>query len=104
MEEELDIKSTDYWFKVAEFLQQNWGVIESTESGCTVYFFGDTAGVFDQIDFQSIQEAEEALRRNGFARYGEDTKAQEFIAKPKPPFRRRPHPNGPIYSSGRYWH
>ena len=104
MEEEFDINNTDYWFKVVEFLQQNWGVIEESEAGCTVYFFGDTAGVFDQLDFGSIWDAEEALKANGFARYEEDNKAQEFIAKPKPPFRRRSHPNGRIYSSGRYWH
>lgn len=103
MEEELEILNTDFWFKIVEFLQQNWGVIEESDSGYTVYFFGDTAGVFDQIDFTSIQEAEAALRRNGFARYAEDKNVQDFIAKPKPPFHRRPHPNGPIYSSGRYW-
>ena len=103
MEEIPNITNTDYWFKVVEFLQQNWGVIETTESGCTVYFFGDTAGIFDQIDFNSVSEAEAALRRNGFGKYEEDKKAQEFIAKPEPPFQWQPHPNGPIYSSGRYW-
>ena len=104
MDDELNIKNTDFWFKIVEFSQQNWGVIEITRSGCTVYFFGDAAGVFDQLDFHSIQEAEYALRRNGFARYEDDKNVKEFIAKPKPPFRRQPHPNGPIYSSGRYWH
>ncbi len=97
------ITSTDYWFKVVEFLQQNWGVIEEGKSGCTVYFFGDTAGIFDQIEFDSVSEAEEALKRNGFAKYEDDKKAQEFIAKPEPPFHTQPHPNGPIYSSGRFW-
>lgn len=103
MEEEFSISNTDYWFKVVALLQHSWGVIEETESGCNVYFFGDTAGVFDKIDFRSVQEAEEALRRNGFTRFEENKKAKEFIAKPKPPFRKQPHPNGPIYSSGRYW-
>jgi len=103
MEEVVDIKNTDYWFKVVDFLQHNWGVIEETGSGCIVYFFGDTAGVFDQLSFQSGEEAKEALRRNGFARYAEDKQAQEFIAKPSPPFHKQPHPNGPIYSSGRFW-
>ena len=103
MEQLPNITNTDYWFKIVEFLQQNWGVIETTESGCTVYFFGDTAGVFDRIDFGSISDAEAALKLNGFSRYDEDKKAQEFIAKPKPPFRMQPHPKGPIYSSGRYW-
>lgn len=103
MDDKINIKSTDYWFKVVEFLQQNWGVIETTDSGCTIYFFGDTAGVFDQLEFSSVDEAETALRRNGFARYDDDKKAQEFIAKPRPPFHRQSHPNGPIYSSGRFW-
>lgn len=103
MEQVPNIRNTDYWFKVVEFLQQNWGVIEATESGCTVFFFGDTAGIFDQIDFGSISDAEAALKRNDFSRYDEDKKAQEFIAKPEPPFRIQPHPNGLIYSSGKYW-
>ena len=60
-----------------------------------MYFFGDTAGVFDQLDFHSIQEAEYALRRNGFARYEDDENVQEFIAKPKPPFRRQPQSKWP---------
>jgi hypothetical protein len=103
MEQSPNITNTDYWFKVVEFLQQNWGVIEVTASGCTVYFFGDTAGIFDKIGFSSISDAEAALKRNGFSRYEDDKKAQELIAKPTPPFRMQPHPNGPIYSSGRYW-
>lgn len=103
MEEEFNITNTEYWFKIVKFLQQNWSDIKETDSGCTVYFFGDTAGIFDQLDFHSISEAGEALKRNVFARYDEDKKAQEFIAKPNPPFRKQPHPHGPIYSPGRYW-
>lgn len=104
MEENYNITNTDYWFKVVEFLQQNWAVIEPKEGNtCIVYFFGDTAGVFDQLEFASQNDAEEALERNGFKKYSDDAKAQEFIAKPEPPFREQPHPNGPIYSSGRYW-
>jgi len=68
-----------------------------------VYFIGDTSGVFDEIKFNSKAEAEEALKRNGFSAYSEDKKAQEFIAPPKEPYHRREHPNGPIYSSGKYW-
>jgi len=102
--DEFNFKSTDYWFKIVEFLQQNWAVIEPNDSdACRVYFFGDTSGVFDQLDFESIEEAEKALIRNGFRKYDDDKKAQEFIAKPHPPFRKPPHPNGPIYSSGKFW-
>lgn len=101
----LKFASQDYWFKIVEFLQQNWAVIEPSEAGtCTVYFFGDTSGVFDEMDFDNAEAAETALRRNGFKCFDEDADAQEFIAKPQGPFERRPHPNGPIYSSGRFWH
>jgi hypothetical protein len=100
---EVKITSRQYWFKIVEFLQQNWALIDPTERGVIVYFFGDTSGVFDEISFNSQQEAEAALRRNGFRLYTEDAKVHEFIAAPNAPFTRRPHSNGPIYSSGRYW-
>jgi hypothetical protein len=101
----VEICSRDYWFKIVEFLQQNWALIDeiSDGKGCTVFFFGDTSGVFDRLSFSSVSEAEQALRRNGFARFAEDKKAQEFIGIPQPPFHEHPHPNGPIYSSGRFW-
>jgi len=54
------------------------------------------------MKFTSEQEAQRQLKQNGFGRYPEDIKAQEFIGVPKPPFYRDSHPNGPIYSSGRY--
>jgi len=103
MEITVKIKSTDYWFKVVDFLQQNWAIIEEIKGGYTVYFFGDTAGIFDQLDFESISEAKIVLNRNGFGRYEADKGAQEFIVKPKPLFYMRAHPSGAIYSSGRYW-
>ena len=74
----VEIKSRDYWFKIVEFLQQNWALIDQ-------------------------QDSIRALKRNGFKRFADDTETQEFIAQPEPPFSRRPHPNGLIYSSGRYW-
>ena len=80
------IKSRDYWFKIVDYLQQNWALIDETTDGCVVFFFGDTSGVFDRLTFISVEEAETALRRNGFARFTEDKKVQEFIAIPKPPF------------------
>lgn len=101
---EIIIKSRDYWFKVVEFLQQNWALIDKTKNGnFIVYFFGDTSGVFDQLNFNSIAEAERGLIRNGFRLYDEDLESQKFIACPKPPFYWREHPNGSIYSSGRFW-
>ena len=102
----VDIRSRDHWFKVIEMLQQNWALIEPFADGTkvSIFFFGDTAGVFDRLILSTRQEAECALRRNGFRRYDEDIEAQKFLAKPSPPFRERPHANGPIYSSGRFWH
>jgi hypothetical protein len=100
---EIEIKSRDYWFKIVEFLQQNWALLDQTDEGVVVWFFGDTSGVFDEMTFPSEAAASKALQRNGFKRYAEDPKAHDFIAIPKPPFVRRAHANGRIYSSGRFW-
>ncbi len=99
----VDITSRDYWFKIVEFLQQNWALIDRIDDGVVVWFFGDTSGVFDDMSFPSEVAAVEALERNGFRRYAEDPRAREFIGIPKPPFHRHPHPNGRISSSGRLW-
>ena len=106
MSDTVEIQSRDYWVKVVEMLQQNWALIETGEaasSGARVFFIGDTSGVFDEMSFQSGDDAVHALRKNGFRRYADDLDLESFIGPPKPPFRRSEHPNGPIYSSGRYW-
>lgn len=99
------ISSQDFWFKVVGMLQQNWALIEHTPSTdeVTVYFIGDTSGVFDQLAFATEAEAREALRRNGFERLEESPESKRFLTPPSAPFHHRPHPNGPIYSSGRFW-
>ncbi len=103
-DEEVKINSRDYWFKIVEFLQQNWALIDEVEdNNFIVYFFGDTSGVFDQIEFPTLAQAEQGLTRNGFRRYIEDLQSQKFIACPNPPFHWREHPNGLIYSSGKFW-
>ena len=99
----MQIASRDYWFKVVEMLQQNWALIDPAERGVTVFFLQDASGMFDQLAFTSVQEAEEALQRNGFRRFAEDAEAQGFLAPPEPPFHPVEHPNGRIYSSGRFW-
>ena len=99
----IEIRSREYWFKIVGFLQQNWALIDATPEGSTVFFFGDTSGVFDRLCFPSVAEAEKALRRNGFARLSEDREAQKLMGIPQPPFHEGPHPNGPIYSSGKFW-
>jgi hypothetical protein len=100
----VDIESRDYWFKVVDFLQQNWALCDIRPSAeVTVWFIGDTSGVFDELCFPTAEDAQLALRRNGFSRYVDDQRAQQMFAPPGPPFIRRSHPNGPIYSSGRFW-
>jgi hypothetical protein len=91
------------WFKIVEFLQQNWAVIVEQNNGVLIVFYGDTCGVFDEILFSSEAEAAKALKRNGFSKFMEDQEAQNFIGLPRGTFEERPHPNGRIYSSGRYW-
>jgi hypothetical protein len=103
MSDTVTIQSRDYWFKVIEMLQQNWALIEPTAQGVTVYFVNDTSGVFDEMTFESSASAEIELRLNGFRRFVDDERARSFLHCPQPPFTRRPHPSGPIYSSGRFW-
>jgi uncharacterized protein (TIGR02452 family) len=104
MTDAVHIESRDYWFKVVEMLQQNWALIDQLPDGsCKVFFVHDNSGVFDEMEFASNDEATAALARNGFSSYADDSKVQEFICSPKPPFHRDVHRNGPIYSSGQFW-
>ena len=91
------------WFKIVDFLQQDWAVIIDDEESALVVFYGDTCGVFDEISFASEDEATEALIRNGFAKYIEDGEAPGFISLPRGKFHEQEHPDGRIYSSGRVW-
>ena len=104
-DQQIEIHSREYWFKVVEMLQQNWALIDkdAESDACTVFFINDASGVFDRLRFSTVKEAMRALQRNGFAGYAKDKEAQEFIAPPLPPYYAAQHPNGPIYSSGRYW-
>ena len=98
-----DEDAKDPWFKVVEFLRQNWAVVIGQNDFSLVVFYSDTCGIFDEISFDNDTDAETALRRNGFQKYLEDDRANEFIGLPRGDFRESPHPNGKIYSSGRYW-
>jgi len=93
----------DPWFKVVEMLQQNWAIVIPTRLGVRVVFYGDTCGVFDELEFPLEQAAETALRRNGFGKFSEDPEAAKRLSVPKGEFYWRDHPNGRIYSSGRFW-
>jgi hypothetical protein len=104
MNEELVIASRDYWVKVVDMLQELWALIEPREgNGCTVYFILGDNTVFDELPFMDEKEAKASLRRNGYWVYADDKESQEFIVPPESPFFRGEHPNGPIYSSGRFW-
>jgi len=98
-----EIKSTNYWFKIVEFLQVNWALIEECEDGTArVSFIDDTSGTFDEIVFLTLERAVNELMDNGFDLYSEAKHVHNFLSPPQPPFKVAPHPNGPIYSSGRY--
>jgi hypothetical protein len=106
MSDIVEIQSRDYWVKVVGMLEQNWALIETHDAASTgvrVFFIGDTSGVFDEMSFRSSDDASRALRRNGFTRYADDSRLESFVVPPKPPFKRSQHPNGAIYSSGRFW-
>jgi len=101
--EQVAIRSRDFWVKVVDFLQQNWALIhEASERECYVYFINDRGGVFDEIRYGTADQATQALQRNGFRTHSAVADLA-FLNPPEAPFVRRPHPNGPIYSSGRFW-
>ena len=98
------IQSTDLWFKIVDMLQTNWATIELEADGSVrIYFISDACCVFDEMTLPSAIDAHEALRRNGFDRFNSETNVRPILRPPHPPFYWRNHPNGPIYSSGRYW-
>lgn len=106
MKQEISIISRDYWFKIVGMLQQKWALIDAGASeNAVIYFLNDAGDVFDTLTYPNLLTAhQQALQRNGFNRFDEDKEAQRFISCPAPPFFRHPHPNGPIYSLGQYWH
>jgi hypothetical protein len=64
MNQSVAIRSSDFWVKIVEMLQQNWAVIEAEEmDAARVYFVNDVGGVFDEIAFPSERTAVEALAR-----------------------------------------
>ena len=100
----IHITSRTYWFKVVDFLQHSWALIEPIAgvSSVRIYFINDASGVYDELVFDSKVATVDGLERNGFSLFKSDATWQH-LRKPKAPFRRRNHPGGPPYSSGRYW-
>jgi hypothetical protein len=106
--DEIDICSSDFWFKVVDFLQTNWALIEFDDGldqvgPVRVWFMSEVGGIFDEIAFPNEADARQGLVKNGFRRFTEDDEAKEFLQPPERPFRRIDHPNGQIYSSRRFW-
>ena len=101
---QVSIASRDFWVKVVDFLQQNWALVDDGLNGnSTIYFVDDAGGVFDRLELRGPTEAQAALARNGFARFRDAPDLQAFLVPPLSPFRTSAHPNGNIYSSGRFW-
>ena len=103
MDQLVAVQGTDFWVKVVEMLQQNWALIDEEAGSARVFFISDMSGVFDEIVFPSTSAAEQALGLNGFKRFAVNPDLQSFLRPPTAPSRRVAHPNGPIYSSGRFW-
>jgi len=103
-DEVIVIKSRDYWVKVVGMLQQNWALVDADAEGIArVYFIGDTSLIFDEMEFGTVQEAENGLFGNGFLRVRHVDESQKFLVPPIEPFRRGDSLSRPIYSSGQYW-
>ena len=87
------VHSTDLWVKIVEMLQQNWAAIEADGADAVrVYFISDTSGVFDEMSFDSMAAAREALGRNGFRRFAEHSDLDALLRLPSPPYHRAAHP------------
>ncbi len=91
----------DPWFKVVDFLQQNWAVIINRQEDVLVVFYDDGNDVFDQMSFPTMADAEAGLLRNGFEKFNTHPEAYKFIVKPDNRFYSSPRR---IYSSGEFWH
>jgi hypothetical protein len=107
------IKNTDFWVKQPAFLQYTWAIIEKIDDKIEgepggkyiIFFLDDRGGVFDRIEYASPLDAEIDLQNNGFENYNDIIKYYSSYGSvpPKPDYYESRHPNGNIYSSGRYW-
>lgn len=95
---------TEPWYKVVDFLQQNWAfVVPVAEKRVEILFVSDDSGLFDRIEYSDIASAPRDLMVNGFTRFGTGEEIEARLTPPELPFNKVSHPNGPIYSSGRFW-
>lgn len=88
------IVSRNYWFKIVDFLQTNWSLIDEQEDGSAcVWFFSDTSIVFDEKAFDTLEEAVNWLMDEGFDLYDQNDEVKESISPPKQPIKRVTHSN-----------
>ena len=103
-EDSKEVPSDRLWFKVVEFLQTNWAIIDDQSNGrVRVLFINDNSGVFDAMSFESLEEAVSGLVDSGFDLWAKNLEVQEFLIPPLQPFKYDAHPNGRIYSDGKFW-
>lgn len=93
----------EWWVKIVGMLEQNWALPVLCPNGIQILFVDDLSGVFDTMKFSGVDEARAALDWNGFSAYASDPGLKEFLLPPKLPLHEGSHPNGRIYSSGRFW-
>ena len=99
-----EVPSDRLWFKVVEFLQTNWAIIDDQSNGrVRVLLINDNSGVFDAMSFESLEEAVSGLVDSGFDLWAKNLEVQEFLIPPLQPFKYDAHPNGRIYSDGKFW-
>ncbi|QIQ85706.1 hypothetical protein [Erythrobacter sp.] len=98
-----DDPNPSWWVKVVGMLQQNWALPVLLAGKPVLLFVGDDAGIFDRIDFDDMRTLRDALVNNGFVEFAHDPSLQDFLAPPAFPLSIGKHPNGFIYSSGRFW-
>ena len=114
------ISSNDWWVKVLGMLQHNWALIDESNGSFTIYFFHDEGfamglprgftliqvrnrcAVIDSLEFRTLDEAKEALRRNGFERL-EDNPGPWDGYQPYGNFYDARDIEDGIYSKAGYW-
>lgn len=103
----LVINSTEFWFKITGYLQQNWALVEKKiDDTCEIYFMSDHGEIFDIMLFPNYENARDGLVGNQFVNLQIKSRSGEFFKtiQPKPPYYIVPWlSNFGVYSSGGYW-
>ena len=118
----VEIRSTEWWFKVVGMSCHNWALIEVSEQGSvTVFFFHDNgetkstvfpgykiyqlygrSAIIDSLTFESITSAKNALLSNDFELLEETPGPWDSYVPPGNFYDARASEAG-IYSKGEYW-